>query len=173
MFEALETKRLRLKNIGYDDADFFYREFSTEAVNAFLYDAEPLCSVEEAREWIGFYLQEGACDRHRWIIVLKDTGERIGTCGFHCWNRETGTVEMGYDLQPAYWRQGYITEAIGEIIRYAKQKMNVRSIAAHIAEGNIASIKTVMRLGFYRTDETYLQRFHGQEHLHFIYRLDL
>ncbi|MDY5913256.1 MAG: hypothetical protein SPJ62_14890 [Inconstantimicrobium porci] len=49
MFKELETKRLILKNIGYDDVDFMYKEFSTDLVNTYLYDAEPVSSIDEAK----------------------------------------------------------------------------------------------------------------------------
>lgn len=102
------TERLLLRRIGYDDADFFYRQFSNDAVNRYLYDTEPCVSTEEAKEWIGFYLEPEPRNQHRWILALKSTGESIGTCGFHCWNRKIGEVEIGYDLFPTYQRQGFV-----------------------------------------------------------------
>lgn len=65
MFRDPETARLRLKSIGYDDAEFFFREFSNDEVNRYLYDAEPCASQDEAREWITFYLAAEPRDRHR------------------------------------------------------------------------------------------------------------
>ena len=41
MFIDLNTERLFLKCISYDDADLFYKEFSNDDVNRYLYDAEP------------------------------------------------------------------------------------------------------------------------------------
>lgn len=111
MFRDLETERLLLRCISYDDAAFFYQQFSNDEVNRYLYDAEPCASKEEAEERIEFYLEPEPRNQHRWIPVLKSTGESIGARGFHCWNRKTGEVEIGYDLFPTYWRQGYTTEA--------------------------------------------------------------
>lgn len=173
MFKELETKRLILKNIGFDDADFMYKEFSTDEVNTYLYDAEPISSPDEAKEWINFYTQEEPRDQHRWIIILKDTGEKIGTCGFHCWDRNNSVVEIGYDLQPVYWRKGYTSEALAEIIDFAKNDMKVKSIKAHIAEENLGSIKTAVKLGFKNTNDTYFEEFHEKRYLHYIYQLNL
>lgn len=173
MFKELETKRLRLKNIGYEDADFVYKEFSTDEVNNYLYDAEPISSTAEAKQLIEFYTQEEPRNQHRWIIIMKDTNEKIGTCGFHCWDRMNGIVEIGYDLQPDYWRKGYTSEALEEIIKFAKNEMNVISIIAHIAERNIASIQSVIKLGFYKTNDTYFEEFHEKRYLHYIYQLDV
>lgn len=173
MFTDLETERLHLKSIGCDDVDFMYREFSTDAVNAYLYDAEPMSSKEEARGWIDFYTQPEPRDSHRWILVLKASGEKIGTCGFHCWDRDACAVEVGYDLQPAFWRQGYISEALRAILAFAKADMQVKTVAAHIAEGNTASLRTAEKLGFIRTDETYDEVFRGKKYRHFVYLLEM
>lgn len=36
MFIDLETERLFLKCIGYDDTEFFYKQFTTDEVNQYL-----------------------------------------------------------------------------------------------------------------------------------------
>lgn len=171
LFTDLETKRLFLKCIGPEDADFFYREFSDAEVNRFLFDAEPCCSVEEAEGWIGFYLEPEPRDHHRWIIILKESGEKIGTCGFHCWNRETGEIEVGYDLFPAFWGKGYTFEALQEMILFAEYTMHVKKIFAHIYVGNEASRQVAEKVGFVRTGQQYHELFRGQKYLHDIYCL--
>lgn len=173
MFTDLETERLFLKCIGYDDAEFFYKQFSTAEVNQYLFDVEPCSSVEEAKEWVDFYLESEPGNQHRWIMVLKENGEKVGTCGFHCWNRETGEIEMGYDLQPSYWRKGYTREALTAIIKFAAEKMKVKKIFAHISVDNIASIRLCEKMGFVKTGEQYFEEFHGEKYLHDIYCLDL
>lgn len=173
MFTELETERLLLKNIGYDDVEFMYKEFSTDEVNAYLYDAEPSSSLDDARELIDFYVQDEPRCQHRWILIAKDLHEKIGTCGFHRWNRRECSVEIGYDLQPDFWRKGYMHEALSEIISFAQREMNVKTITANIAERNVASMNTAARLGFYRTDKSYFEDFHGEKYLHYVYQLDL
>lgn len=79
MFRDINTPRLLLKCISYDDAGFFYREFSNEDENRHLFDADPCSSEEEAKEWIDFYMEPEPRNQQRWIIVMKDTGESIGT----------------------------------------------------------------------------------------------
>lgn len=171
MFIDLETDRLYLKCIGHDDAQFFYKQFSNAEVNRYLYDSGPCSSLEEAKKWIDLYLQSEPRNHHRWIMVLKENGEKIGTCGFHRWNREKGEIEMGYDLQPAYWRKGYTTEALSAIIKFAKEEMKVKKIFAHISVDNTASIKTAEKLGFKQTGEQYFEEFQGKKYLHDIYCL--
>ena len=91
------------------------------------------------------------------------------TCGFHCWNKETGEVEIGYDLYPTYWKQSYTTEALEKIIDFAEDIMKVNKIYAHISVDNIPSIKTAMKQGFVKTEESYYEEFHGKKYLHDVY----
>lgn len=168
-FTDLETERLLLKGIGPEDAAFMYRQFSNDEVNRFLFDAEPIACVEQAEEWIRFYTREEPRDCCRWILIRKDTGERIGTCGFHCWDRQRRACEMGYDLDPAHWGNGYMQEALSAIVGFARDRMRVARIEAHIAEGNAASFKAARRQGFTDSQQTFMERFRGREYLHRIY----
>lgn len=50
LFIDIETERLYLKCIGHDDVEFFYKQFSDDEVNLYLYDTEPCSSMEQAQE---------------------------------------------------------------------------------------------------------------------------
>ena len=96
--------------------------------------SEPVSTMKEADEIIEFYIQPGAHLWHRWILVEKETGVQIGTCGFHCWDQATGTCDVGYDLYPNYWGKGYMRGAMQMILDFAQDEMNIspRSIADFI-----------------------------------------
>lgn len=171
-FKELETDRLVLKNIGSEDKDFILKQFSDDTVNQYLFDAEPLNNLEEANELINFYIQPEPRTQHRWILILKDNGIKIGTCGFHCWNKNNSSVEIGYDLQRQYWGQGLMTEALQAILLFALQDMGVNKIDAHIYTGNKKSITLAQRLGFKYNGETEECMFRGKKYLHNIYSLE-
>ena len=57
LFHEIETERLRLKNISFEDREFMSKQFSDDSVNKYLFDAEPLNNLKEADELIDFYLQ--------------------------------------------------------------------------------------------------------------------
>ncbi|MBP7402041.1 MAG: GNAT family N-acetyltransferase [Clostridia bacterium] len=173
LFKELETDRLVLKNIGKNDCEFMLRQFSNDEVNRFLFDAEPFTCIEEAEELIGFYLKEGPQNPHRWIITRKRDGERVGTCGFHCWDRKAGSCHVGYDLYPDYWKQGYMAEALAAILEFAKNEMKIKRMEAHIFTENIDSIRTAERQGFVDSKERYMELFRGKEYPHAIYVLSL
>lgn len=168
-FKEFETDRLILKNISKDDRAFILRQFSNDRMNEFLFDAEPLKSLEEADEIIDFYLQPEPREQHRWVLILKSNGSPIGTCGFHCWDRKNNQVDIGYDLQEEHWGQGLMTEALQAILLFAENKMNVEKINAHIYVDNARSIKIAKKLGFIFSGETEICVFRDRKYLHNIY----
>lgn len=171
-FHEIETERLVLKNISYEDRNFILDHFSNDTINRYLFDAEPLSSLDEADEIIDFYIQPEPRIQHRWILTLKDNGEKIGTCGFHYWDKNKSCVDIGYDLQEKYWGQGLMSETLKPILDFAKHDMKVSQVRAHIYIGNPKSIRLVERFGFTFNGETELCQFRGQQYLHHIYTLD-
>lgn len=172
LFHELETERLILKNISKDDRDFIFHQFSNKDVTEYLLDAEPFTSIKEADDIIDFYITPEPRAQHRWILILKENHNKIGTCGFHYWNKENGSVEVGYDLQKIYWNKGIMTEALQAIIQFAKEELHVKYIDAHIYPENIRSVSLALKLGFMKSLDTVTYTFRDREYLHNIYRLN-
>lgn len=171
IFHEIETERLLLKNISYEDKDFILKQFSSDSINRFLFDAEPLHTLEEADELIHFYVQPEPRMQYRWILTLKSNGAKIGTCGFHCWDKDKNCVDMGYDLREEYWGKGLMSEAIKAILAFAQKEMKVSQVYAHIYVDNLKSIRLVERFGFTFNGETELCLFRNKPYLHRIYSL--
>ena len=172
LFTDLETERLLLKSIALDDKGFILSQFSNDTINRYLFDAEPMTSLDDATELINFYMQPEPRLQHRWVIVSKSEKEKIGTCGFHCWNQKDRSVEVGYDLCEAFWGKGYMTEAMKEIISFARNWMGVREIRACIYLDNSKSIILAERLGFIFSGTCH-QAFRDKDYLHNNYSLHL
>lgn len=170
LFHPLRVGELGLKNIGPEDAGFIVKQFSDERVNEYLFDAEPITTLAEAEELIAFYCVPEPRDRHRWIIVSGE--EKIGTLGFHRWDREKGTAEIGWDLQPSYQRSGIMSRRAAQILRFGREEMGLKRVAAHIAEGNTASVRLARKLGFSDTGRTYTEQFRGKGYLHHVYETE-
>lgn len=172
MFKNLETDRLLLRNIETEDRDFIFHQFSNDIVNRYLFDAEPLTKPEQADEIIDFYIHPEPRLQHRWIIIHAADHSKMGTCGFHCWNKNAGIIDIGYDLREEYWGKGYMKEALNEIIAYADEIMRVKEIRAIISVDNTKSIRLAESLGFKVTGSEYVL-FRNEKYLHNIYSLYL
>jgi ribosomal-protein-alanine N-acetyltransferase len=170
LFKNLETERLYLKNIDSIDREFIFSHFSNDEVNRYLYDAEPLTDIAEADEIIEFYTKPEPRNQCRWIIIRKSDNKRLGTCGFHCWDKKLGKVEIGYDLNEEFWGNGYMHEAIKEIIKFAKNQMHINKIDACISTENQKSMRLAENLGFVLSDSSMVV-FREKGYPHNIYSL--
>ena len=170
-FRELETDRLFLKNVSPEDREFIYAQFSNNETTRYLFDAEPLANITGADEIIGFYLQPEPRGHHRWVLVRKSDDAKIGTCGFHNWDRASGCCEIGYDLYPDFWGNGYMGEAIQAILSFARDDMGVKSVDACIYTKNLPSIKLAEKFGFVFSGKTKYEIFRGQKYPHKILTL--
>ncbi len=170
LFIDLETERLVLKNIERSDADFIFAQFSDAEVTRYLFDEESLTDMNGADEIIDFYLQPEPRLQHRWIIVRKSDGMKMGTGVFHCWDHKNASIEVGYDLNKNFWGNGYMLEAMQEIIRFARDRMDMKEIRACIYVENQKSINLITKLGFI-VKGTMNEVFRGENYLHNTYSL--
>jgi ribosomal-protein-alanine N-acetyltransferase len=96
----------------------------------------------------------------QWVmraLVLPD-GERpmIGHAGFHGAPginsvKASDAVEVGYSVFPPYREQGFATEAVRGLVRWASEEHGVRRFIASVAPDNAPSLALVQRLGFVET----------------------
>jgi RimJ/RimL family protein N-acetyltransferase len=163
-FRELETERLFLKNISTDDREFIFAHFSNEEVNKYLYDAEPMTKIQDADEIISFYLQPKQREHHRWVLVRKSDGVKMGTCGFHCRNKLS--CDVGYDLHPDFQGNGYMYEAMKAILDFAQTDMRIKYVNACIYIDNQKSIKLTKKLGFVFEGKMKDEIFRGEEYPH-------
>ncbi|NGP45911.1 GNAT family N-acetyltransferase [Bacillaceae bacterium SIJ1] len=72
----------------------------------------------------------------------------IGSCGFHECSPRNARVEMGYELDPFFWGNGYATEALATMIHWGFSEGRLLRIGATVMPENKASLKLLTRLGF-------------------------
>ena len=149
-FPDLETKRLLLRRLMPADAEFIYHHFSDPAVTRYLMDEPPLSEPAQAQEMIRLYQDPAGKTYNRWGIVREQDGQLIGTCGYHRWNRRFFRAEIGYDLSPTCWGQGYMTEALCAVIQNGFGRMGLNRIEALVYTENVRSIGLLQKLGFHK-----------------------
>jgi len=148
-YPALQTERLLLRPLVPDDLEFVFNHFSSEAVNKYLTDDDPVQTYEQAKEIVDFY--QGSGNLHnRWVLERKEDKRSIGTCGFHRWDKRCSRAEVGYDLSEAFWGQGYMREAMKATLKFGFEEMALNRVEAFVDVENMASLKLMKRLGFQR-----------------------
>lgn len=147
-FPVMETERFRLRQMQEGDAPCVFHYFSKDEVTRY-YDLESFQEEKQAVDIINkwnerFHVNEGI----RWGIALKESNEIIGSCGFHQWEKEHFKAEVGFEVHPAYWRQGVITEVLQPILKYGFEEMALNRIEAYYDPENVASKRSLEKAGF-------------------------
>lgn len=144
---TLETERLLLREITMADRDAIFEYASDPLVTEYVIFPTHQ-SIEETIAFIESCPKDFA--EHKRIefgIVLKETGNLIGACGFHHFAPEHHHLEIGYVLNRSHWGKGYMTEVVREMIRYAFEEMGMHRVQATCDEGNTRSSRVMERCG--------------------------
>ena len=83
-----------------------------------------------------------------WAITLKGNPQFIGTAGIYAIQPEHHRADVGYMLLPEYRCKGIVTEAIGLMLNYGFNQLQLHSIGAVIDPANAASERVLQKNGF-------------------------
>lgn len=91
-----------------------------------------------------------------WMLVHKEDRAIIGSAGFKAPPDREGELEISYAMGTAYRRQGFMTEAVEAICRWALAQPGISHITAETDLVSYPSQRILERLGFqkYRDEET-------------------
>ena len=126
---TLETERVILRKFTFDDAEAMYNNWaSDQKVTEFL-RWQPEKDISEAKDvlqdWVDNYSDPGF---YQWAIVLKETGEPIGSIGVVDKNEYLDIAHIGYCIGRKWWHCGYTSESFGAIIRFLFEEVGVNRI---------------------------------------------
>jgi ribosomal-protein-alanine N-acetyltransferase len=168
----LESARLILRRIVPDDLPFFTRLHALSEVAQGLYPGGRPRSPEEVAIWLPATLAsyEGAALGHL-AVLRKEDGALIGRCGLtdlvvesvtpehgvrRGWFGRTGApagvaltfeCELGYTFDPAFWGQGFATEAACRVRDYARDVLRLSYAISAILPQNARSRRVAERFG--------------------------
>lgn len=145
-FPRLETDRLILRSAKLSDAEALYRVYADANVTRYL-DMDSITSIDQARRIILHRSDRFRSGQAiRWGIALKSSNQLIGSCGFSL--RPGFRAEIGYELAPAYWRKGIMSETLTAVIGYGWRSTNLNRFEAFTMLDNLASAQLLLKLGF-------------------------
>jgi ribosomal-protein-alanine N-acetyltransferase len=98
----------------------------------------------------------------RWGLALKSSGRLVGAAALHHVDQARHGAELGYDLAPAYWGRGLMTEALDTVLEYGFGALDLVRIEAVTVADNTRSQHLLTRLGF--VQEGVLRRHGLDEH---------
>ena len=85
---------------------------------------------------------------YRLHLFLRDSLTFVGGSGLHRVDRAVPKVEIGYWVRTSCTGNGYITEAVREISRYAMEELKACRVEIRMSSLNVRSRRVPERLGF-------------------------
>nr|WP_238353415.1 GNAT family N-acetyltransferase [Kribbella solani] len=154
----LETDRLLIRDWEEDDADAALEIYGSADVAPWLSpaidkvpDAASMRLILQA--WIeaqpNFVVPAG-----RWAVTRRDDGEVVGALLIRLLPPYEEDLEIGWQLRPSAWGNGYATEASGALMRWAFVEGQVDELFAVARPNNKRAIATAKRLGMQWVGET-------------------
>lgn len=147
-FRTLPTSRLQLREMTPDGYKHVFNNYTDDELKFFfgLRTDEELVLKKQT-------FQNGLTTFNKsflyFHLLKKQTNENIGWCGFHTWYTQHYRAELGYILTNDTERgNGYMKEALAEIIRFGFEEMKLHRIEAFVGPTNTPSLKLVERMGF-------------------------
>jgi [ribosomal protein S5]-alanine N-acetyltransferase len=136
------------------------REFKSEDWAAVLaYQSQPLYlryyastertpeAVQEFVKWFTDQQLEEPRIKRQLAVTLKSTGQLIGNCGIRLKSVDATEADIGYELAPEHWGQGYATEAARAMMDFGFNELKVHRIWSWCIADNTGSAHVLEKLG--------------------------
>ncbi|UIX33072.1 GNAT family N-acetyltransferase [Streptomyces sp. GQFP] len=149
---VLDTERLRLEGVTPAAAT----DLSAGGTGGFDWiEGGPFDGTREAA---GMVVKSYEAGVHRpefglYVLVRREDDRAVGGIGFHGVPDEDGKAEVGYDLAEAARGNGYASEALSVLAKWALARDDVRSLFATIEPSNTPSQAVIARAGFVKVSE--------------------
>jgi RimJ/RimL family protein N-acetyltransferase len=148
----IETERLILRPWQDNDLAPFATMSRSPEVQRYLGEPQSEEQIAEAAERVsGRFAKLGY---GRWSVERREDGRFIGLCGVVPFDRpETpihGEIEIGWQLDPSVWGQGYAKEAAAASLNWGWTNLDCPQIVAITVAANTASWGLMERLGMQR-----------------------
>ena len=145
---TLEAPRVRLRWLAAGDVDALFDVFSDRVMMRY-WSSPAMAERSEAAALLARIHQQFADKAgFQWGIERKDDGRILGTCTLFNVHVANMRAELGYALASAYWKQGYMREALTALIDHAFGPMKLRRLEADVDPRNVNSMQILDKLGF-------------------------
>jgi len=144
----LETQRLYLRRLDQPLFDFIFTKIADPELAVFLgLKSEEELLAEREKYKLGFGMFNKTFLYFQ--LLEKESLRVLGWCGFHTWYKNHFRAELGYVIHDSeFHSKGLMTEAIGPIIGYGFNALNLNRIEAFVGSDNLASLGILKKQKF-------------------------
>lgn len=143
----LETDRLILQPLGPGHAAGLHDAFGDPAVMRF-WNGEPAVDLADTAARVARASGGDSAMRAAWAVLRRADGRVMGMVNYHHRDMPNARLEIGYLLAAAYWRQGYMAEALTGLLDHCFGSLEVHRVEAGIEPENTGSRALLEAIGF-------------------------
>lgn len=138
---------LRLFEPRHTNALFALTDTNRDYLRQWLPWLDNIETPHDTRAFINSGLKQVA-DNNGFQAGIWYQGELVGAIGYHYWNFNHGTTEIGYWLAESYQGKGIMTKTVRKLVNYAFKTLALNRVEIPCATGNDKSCAIPQRLGF-------------------------
>jgi len=147
---TLTTRRLLLRPLRDVDAPALYAMFSDPQVTRY-WSSQAWSSIDSAHAMIARDHKAMAEGEYvRLALERAQDGTMLGVCTLFAFSKQCRRAEVGYGLASHAWGQAYMDEALRALLGYGFTTLELNRVEADIDPRNLASARSLERLGFQR-----------------------
>jgi [ribosomal protein S5]-alanine N-acetyltransferase len=105
---------------------------------------------DAVQEFVQMFLdqqQEQPRIKFQLAVTLKSTRQLIGSCGIRLKAAHAHEGDIGYELSPKHWGQGYATEAASAILEFGFTRLGLHRVWSWCVADNVGSARVLQKLG--------------------------
>lgn len=143
---TLRTERLLLRPLQESDAPALFAIYADPRITRYL-TAPPWPSISLAHERIAKDIEAMSAGRYVRFGMESD-GRLLGECTLFNFQEQCRRAEIGYTLAHEAWGNGYMNEGLKALLEFGFSQLGLNRVEADIDPRNLASAKSLERLGF-------------------------
>lgn len=144
----IETERLILRDFVKDDWQRVL-EYQSDPLYLRYYEWTER-TPDAVQEFVGWFLdhqQQNPRIAFQLAVTLKSNHLLIGNCGVRMDKPHAFQADIGYELDPKYWNQGYASEATHAIVDFGFTRFNLHRVWSWCVADNAGSAHVLEKLG--------------------------
>jgi len=156
----IETERLILLPLTYEQL-IKYSNFDNSLEEELKIEKSPRSISPELREALEDSIIPSVGDLNKnylyftlWSLILKEENKIVGDLCFQGEPNIDGEIEIGYGTYFEFRRKGYMTEAVGKMLKWAKMQPEVWKVLASTEKNNISSQRILESNNFTKIGES-------------------
>lgn len=146
----IDGGRVRLRPLFDADVPALFEVFGDPEVMRF-WSSPPLADIAAAHALLAdIHAHFARKTLFQWGITRADDDRVIGTTTIFQIDHDHRRAEIGFALGRAHWGQGYASDSVTALIRFAFETLDLHRLEADADPRNTASIAVLTKQGFVR-----------------------